>query len=893
MLFSKAMRWFSFLCFLSVASSMSRAQVPTPASVLGHTPGDDFYLADYSDTIRYFHALAASSDRIKMFTVGKSTRGQDIEVAVISSPQNLAKLDEYKKTAGRLARATDLNDDQARELARSTKVIVHIDGGLHSDEVAGTQHTMNLAYKLLSSKSDPEVDAILDQVILVLWPTLNPDGQDMVVHWYRQNLGSKYEVSPLPWLYQEYVGHDNNRDGFMMNMKEEQVVTKAELEYSPVIFYCQHQTAPFPARIWIPPFSDPISTNISPYVRSWLNVVGTNMSAYLDAHNMPGAISESRFDNWYAGFTDWAGVFRNEISFFTETALYRYATPRFYTADEFPKNDQDLRALTMYTTPWEGGWWHLKDAVDYMVAGSMSVLDLAAKNHETLLYNRYQAGRDNIQHFRKEPPFAYVISDKQADTPEAGLLAQKMIDSGIDVYTSKSGFKANGVSYPAGSWVIPMDQPYSALAKELFERQRYPDALENGTSKAVDLPYDVTGWTLPLQMGVDVDAVTDPLEADQRGMLTKIDTVQLPEPTIDGAGTTFAVSHKINASFEFVNAALQQGGTVSLAQDPVKTAQGTETGAFLIGGLGHAALDGLAKKYAVSAVSVTAPVHTLPIKKARIGLYRPWAPSIDEGWTRWVLENYGFEPKSLYNADIRSANLKSRYDVIVLPDMSTRQMMMGYGIGIVPGQYVGGLGEDGIDHLREFVREGGTLVAFNRTSASLIPLMSLPVQNVIEGAKSDKFFCSGALLRVETEHAEQPVNYGVSESPVVMFQAGPAFQTLPGFHGAVLARYPKQTNPLESGLLLHPEAIEGKAAAVELAYGRGRIVLFGFKPQFRGQSHATYKYLFNELYQFDHPALPAEAAPAAKGATEASVVTAAKPAPGAKQADPDDDEIEE
>ena len=891
MLFSKPIGWFSFLCVLSVASSMAKGQVPTPASVLGHTPGDDFYLADYSDTIRYFHALAASSDRIKMFTVGKSTRGQDIEVAVISSPQNLAKLDEYKKTAGRLARAVDLNDDQARELARSSKVIVHIDGGLHSDEVAGTQHTMNLAYKLLNSKGDPEVDAILEQVILVLWPTLNPDGQDMVVHWYRQNLGSKYEVSPLPWLYQEYVGHDNNRDGFMMNMKEEQVVTKAELEYNPVIFYCQHQTAPFPARIWIPPFSDPISTNISPYVRSWLNVVGTNMSAYLDAHNMPGAISESRFDNWYAGFTDWAGVFRNEISFFTETALYRYATPRFYTADEFPKDDQDLRALTMYTTPWEGGWWHLKDAVDYMVAGSMSVLDLAAKNHETLLYNRYQAGRDNIQHFRKEPPFACVISDKQADTPEAGLLAQKMIDNGVDVYTSKSGFKANGVSYPAGSWVIPMDQPYSALAKELFERQRYPDALENGTSKAVDLPYDVTGWTLPLQMGVDVDAVTDPLEPEQRSMLTKIDAVQLPEVNVDGAGTTFAVSHKVNAAFELVNAALQQGGTVSLAQDAVKTAQGTETGAFLIGGLGHAALDGLAKKYFVSAVSVTAPAHTLPIKRARIGLYRPWAPSIDEGWTRWILENYGFEPKSLYNADIRSANLKSRYDVIVLPDMSTRQMMAGFTIGIVPGQYVGGVGEDGIDHLREFVREGGTLVAFNRTAASLIPLMSLPVQNVIEGAKSDKFFCSGALLRVETEHAEQPVNYGVSESPVVMFQAGPAFQTLPGFHGAVLARYPKQTNPLESGLLLHPEAIEGKAAAVELAYGRGRIVLFGFKPQFRGQSHATYKYLFNELYQFEHPALPAEPAAAAKGTAEAAAV--AKPAAGAKQADPDDDDIEE
>ena len=888
--FSKPMQWFCFFCLVVATLSNAPAQAPTPVSVLGHTPGDDFYLADYADTIRYFHALAASSDRIKMFTVGKSTRGQDIEVAVISSPANLAKLDEYKKTAGQLARAEDLNDEQAKELARSSKVIVHIDGGLHSDEVAGTQHTMILAYNLATAKNDPQIDAILDQVILVLWPTLNPDGQDMVVHWYRQNLGTKYEVSPLPWLYQDYVGHDNNRDGYMMNMKEEQVVTKAELEYSPVIFYCQHQTAPFPARIWIPPFSDPISSNISPYVRSWLNVVGTNMAAYLDAHNMPGAISESRFDNWYAGFTDWAGVFRNQISFFTETALYRYATPRFYTADEFPKNDQDLRALTMYTTPWEGGWWHLKDAVDYMVAGSMSVLDLAAKNRETLLYNRYQAARDNIQHFRKEPPFAYVISDKQADTPEAGLLAQKMIDNGINVYATKAGFQANGVSYPAGSWVIPMDQPYSSLAKELFERQRYPDALENGTSKAVDLPYDVTGWTLSLQMGVDVDAVTDPLEADQRAQLTKVDAVQLPDATIDGATGTFAISHRANASFQIVNAALAQGGTVSLAQDSVKTPQGSETGAFLVAGLSRASLETLTKKYAVSAVAVSAPAHTLPLKKARIGLYRPWAPSIDEGWTRWILESYGFEPKSLYNADIRSANLKSRYDIVVLPDMSTKQLMTGYTIGIVPGQYVGGVGDDGMNNLREFVRAGGTLIAFNRTASSLIPLMSLPVRNVIEGAKSDKFFCSGALLRVETEHPEMPANYGVSDSPVVMFQAGPAFQTLPGFHGAALARYPKQTNPLESGLLLHPEAIEGKVAALELAYGKGRIVLFGFKPQFRGQSHATYKYLFNELYMFDHPPLPVEPAPAAPKPDAESANAAVKAAAGAKPAEPDDDD---
>lgn len=849
------------LLWFGIATATLYAQLPTPAAYLGHTPGDDFYLANYEESVKYFHAMAQASDRMKMFTVGKTSQGRDIEVGVISSPANLARLDEYKKNARRLATGEGLNDQQALQLARQTRAIVHIDGGLHSSEVAGGQHSIALAYKLLSAKDDPEVNAILDNVILVLWPTLNPDGQDMVVSWYRQNVGTKYEVAPLPFLYQEYVGHDNNRDGFMLNMKEEQVVVKAELEYSPVIFYCQHQTAPFPGRIWIPPFADPISSNVSPYVRSWLNVIGTNMAAYLDQHNMPGAIHETRFDNWYAGFTDWAGVFRNEISFFTETALYRYATPRFYTVDEFPKEFQDLRPGTMYTTPWEGGWWRLKDAVDYMVAGSMSVLDLAAKNRETLNYNRYQAARDSIH--RTEPPYGYVIGDKQADVPEAGLLAQKMIDNGLDVYQTKPGFKANGIEYPAGSWVIPMDQPFAAMAKELFERQVYPAAATSSTAAGAHLPYDITGWTLPLQMGVAVDAITDPMTVDQRSALVKIAEVKLPAQSVSGEGTHFAISHKPNAAFKLVNAVLAQGGTVSMASDAVKTAEGTERGAFVVGGIGRAEVESLARKFSIGATATTEPAHAVPLKVARVGLYRPWSPSIDEGWTRWILEDYNFKPISIYNADIRSSGLRSRYDVIILPDMGSRQLMAGFATGSVPGQYAGGIERSGLTNLQEFVQAGGTLVAFNQAAAALIPLMSLPVKNVLEGVTNDNFFCAGALLKIEKSRGELPVNFGVPDSPVVMFERGPAFDLLPGFKGAVLARYPREEDPLESGMIIHSEMLHDKIAALEVTYGRGHILLYGFKPQHRGQAHGTYRYLFNALYQYDDPPMSAESIPAA------------------------------
>ncbi len=838
----------------TLAAFTLRAQVPSPASVLGHTPGDDYYLATYEDEVHYLHELAAHSDRIRMITVGKSSEGRDIEVALISSPKNLAKIDDDKSAVVRLATDQGLDDAQARELAHTTPVIVHIDGGMHASEVAGPQHVIALAYRLISAQNDPGIDTILDNVILMLWPTLNPDGQDMVVSWYRRNVGTRFEVSPMPWLYQDYVGHDNNRDGYMLNMKESQVVAKTEIEWAPEIFYCQHQTAPFPARIWIPPFSDPISSNISPYVRSWFNVIGTDMTAWLDAHQMPGAISESRFDNWYPGFEDYAGSFRNEISFFTETALYRYATPRFYTVDEFPKDMQDLRALTMYTTPWQGGWWRLKDAVDYMEAASMSVLDTAARYRETLLYNRYQAARDNIRRYEQEPPFAYVIPSVQPDAPEGEQLAQIMQENGIQIRESEAGFRANDRDYPVGSWVILMNQPYSAMAKELFEEQHYPQALFQETNKPLDLPYDVTGWTLPLQMGVRVDAATDPLTPEELSHLKSLQTLDEPAAEVQGSGATFIVSHQSNASFRLMNDVLIAGGTISFAQDSIKTPEGTEKGAIVLGGVSRANIGDWSKKYGLSVLSVEkTPEHLIAVHKARVGLYRPWNPSSDEGWTRWILEQYGFKPVSLYNADMRSGGLRDRVDVIILPDMRKDQLLEGFREGMVPGQYAGGLGDDGIANLRDFVRKGGTLVAFNETAATLVPLLSLPVSNVLDGLKPDKFFCSGALLRVELGSSDRPVTWGLPGEPVVMFERGPAFATKPGFHGAILARYPKDSYPLESGLLLHPEAIEDKIAALEVPYGEGRIFLYGFKPQWRAQSHGTYKFFMNALYQYEQP----------------------------------------
>jgi len=881
------------LFFIPLAVAL--AQVPTPESVLGHKPGDDFYLASYDDSLGYFQKLARSTDKLKLVQVGKTTEGRDWYIAIISSARNLADLDKHKDTARRLALVKGLNDEQAHTLAHDGKVMVHIDGGLHATEVAPAQMTIQLAYNLVSA-TDPETAAILDNVILLLWFSINPDGQNMVAAWYKSNLGTPFEVSALPGLFQEYIGHDNNRDGYMNNMIESQVITRTELEYYPQVNYNHHQTAPFPARIWIPPFGDPVSLNPHPLMYRWVNVFGTAMAAWLDEHDMPGAMHRGRFDDWYPGFVDHVNNFRNTVSFLTETALYQYATPHFYTTNDFPAQNQDLRTEVFYSSPWKGGWWRLADAVRYTLGASMAVLDTASKNREELLFDRYRAGREVIARFTKDPPYAYVIPREQRDTPTAATLVEKLLIDGIEVHQASHEFTANGSTYKEGDWVVLMDQPFAALVKELFDIQKYPNlpgmpspaagdtatgrggrggggaappappaapaaapaatppsAVATGVpgrgaggggrggaapavapAPAVTTPYDVTGWTLPLQMGVEVIAVTQPVSDATKATLHKIDRVEPIQGKVEGTGPVFAFSHASNAALRAVNEILASGGTVSFAKSD--------------GAVYATKAADILKRNGVDAKSMPEAPEAWPVKKPRIGVYQPWGGNIDEGWTRWILEQFYFPFSMLHNAEVRDGHLREQFDTIVFAEMSARQIMDGARQGTVPGQYAGGIGEEGAQVLRDFVDAGGTLVTMGNAATFAIEQFNLPVENALAGLRQDQFFCSGSLLRVEIPDPKHPLVAGLPAMPAVMFERNQAFDTRPAFRGKVLASYVKDRSPLASGYLLGAEHIEGKAAALDVNYGSGHIVILGFRPQWRGQSHGTYKFLFNALY---------------------------------------------
>ena len=849
--------------------------VPTPESVLGFPVGADFKLARYEESIAYFQQLASASERIRLMEVGRTSAGRPWYLAVISSPANLAKLDRYRAIAQRLAHPADLSEDEAARLAAEGRAFVDISGGLHASEVAGAQHTIQLAYDLVSARNDAVIDAILDQTVLLLWPSLNPDGQDIVVDWYRENVGQPYEAAPLHELYQKYIGHDNNRDAYMLNVPESRVVTHTWRDWEPQIIYVQHQSSPFPTRIWLPPFAEPIATETPPLMAREVNAIGMLMAQALETSGQPGATHMGDgFDAWYPGYVDYLPMLQHIAAYWTETALYRYATPYFYTMQDFPASMRDLRAQSLYASPWTGGWWRLKDAVSYMETASIATLDYAAKFREQLLLNRYRSGRAAIRRYQQEPPYAYIVPRAQRDPMAAVELLRRLAFNGVRIDRLRASATLDGIAYPTDTWVIPMNQEFAPLVRQVLEVQHYPD-LRDYPGGPPDQPYDAAGWTLPYLTGVRVVEVRTPLDDSVRAALAPVQGtpvrwedspaadlrthpvaagVTVAPGRITGSGAALGLDPAENESFRLLNQAFAAGGTVRFAG-----------GRYLV--TGGRDLETMAVSSGLHAERAPAAGAMVP---SRIGVYRPWVPSMDEGWTEWLLDQYGFRYATVTNPAIRAGRLRDRFDAIVLAADYTGLLRDGYAKGTVPPRYEGGLGDEGVRALDEFVRAGGTLVCLNATSDFVIEQLHLPVRNVVDGVDRKDFFASGSILAVTTDPTH-PVMAGMPERAFVFFDDSPVFTTLPGFEGAALAKYAAQGSALASGYLLGADRLHGYAAALDVRHGAGHVILLGFRPQWRGQTWGTFRVLFNAAL------FGGEVAGSAKGAPDFWSAPASKP----------------
>jgi hypothetical protein len=871
-----------FLIAVPIALS-GAARIPTPESVLGFRPGADYKLATYDQSIDYFKKVAASSKYVKLVEAGKTSQGRTMYYALVSSPDNLGKLDRYREIARRLAHPQGLTDAEARKLAHDGKAFVHIDGGLHSTEVAGWSHTPQLLYDLVSRADEAGIKAILHDVVLMLWPTINPDGQQMVAEWYMHNVGTPYELSGLPKLYQEYVGHDNNRDAYMLNMIESRVLEHMWRQWEPQIIYVHHQSGPFPTRIWLPPFSEPVGSD-APFIMSReVNMIGMAIAKGLEEHGQVGATHMgTAFDAWYPGYVDYAPNFKNIAAFWTETALFQYATPHEYTVNDFPQNMRDLRPQSLYSSPWPPGTWRLRDAVEYMETASLSVLEFASKYKDSLLFDRYQAGRDQIALGRKKPPYAYFVPQQQRDPVAAVEMLRRIAFGGVRVSALTAPLTVGADTFPAGTWVIPTDQEFAAMAREVLDRQAYPD-LRQYPGGPPERPYDAAGWSLPLQMGVRVIAATSPLTDEARGKMKLIGSLPDPKvkPTtyeaalqadaapfdslpgvgfntdpastaivppagrISGSGQVLVLDPAQNNTFKAINRAWKQGATIQASAG----ASGSPIH-YTVRGLAPSAQDEIVQSLSLQAERTDAAPGRA-VRQPRIGLYRPWTGSMDEGWSRWVLEQYGFTFIAVRPEDFKTP-LAEKIDVLIIAD-DARLPVAGAATGRggrggpapeVRPEYAYQLSAGDLQAFEQFVRGGGTLVCLSTASTFAINQLKLPVRNVVAGLRPEEFFLRGSIVEVTTDPTH-PVMAGMPDKATVFVDGSPVFEPQEGFKGTVLARYQETGSPLRSGYLIGEKYLQGQAAALDVQLDAGHVVLLGFRPEWRGQPFGTFRVLFN------------------------------------------------
>ena len=830
------------------------ASLPTPASVLGFAPGDDRKIAGWRQITDYFARLDEASPRVLVREIGLTTLKRPLVVAFVSAPENIRNLAKYQDIGRRLADPRLAASDAERDrLVAEGNTVVAVSCSIHSTEIVASQMSMQLAYELAAAE-DAETREILQNTILLLLPSANPDGVDIVADWYKKTLGGPFEGTEPPELYHHYAGHDNNRDWFMLNLAESQHITRLFWkEWFPQVVYDVHQMGAGGARFFIPPFYDPPNPHIDPLLLREVGLVGHRVAADLQAAGQRGVITNAQYDTWWHGGFRTAPYFHNSIGILSEAASARLMSPTTVSRDTLSRAasrgmPSALQSATNFPDPWPGGLWRPADIMRMEMIAARGVLSMAAKYRARYLKNFYDVGRRALDAAReRDAPLGYLIPPGQGRDEAVAKLVSTLIMQGVEVHRlerelhgqtaeqrlvktavrdepraprpgdeaaarddrdaadGSAAGRANAAprevtrletvddggthEIPAGSYFVPLAQVYAANVRALFEPQIYPDRRAAGG--AAERPYDVAGWTLPMQMGVETKLLRSVREPESERRMTMLKTGD---------------EARRDLGLPLVNTptASTAGAAVSPVANPVR-------------------------------------------RGVRLALYKSWTGSMDEGWTRLVFDTFNVPYESLRDREVRAGNLRARFDVIVLPSMRLKEIVEGRGRDTAPAEFAGGITDAGVEHLRRFVEEGGTLVCFDASAELAIKRFNLPLKNVLEGVRSSEFYCPGSILRLDVDTAH-PLGAGLSRAVDAYFINSSAFD----FSGEgrervrVVARYAER-DVLRSGWLLGEKYLAGKIALAEVSLGRGRVVVFGFRPQHRGQTWGTFPFVFNAL----------------------------------------------
>ncbi len=876
------------LVLAATLAASAAGTLQTPEQFLGYKVGADNKLVRWDKIVDYMKLAASNSDRVRFRELGKTSNNNPFIALEISAPDTLKNLDHFKQLQKKLYFQGGAPSDAERdEIFSQGKLVLLITCSIHATEIGATQMAVELVHRLATSDA-PDVKKILDNVIFVLVPSLNPDGQIMVTDWFNKNLGTEYANSPIPYLYHPYVGHDNNRDMYMFTQKESQHTANLLWhDWYPSVWLDEHQMGSNAARIFVMPATDPINVNVHPLIYRWNGILGQSQAAALEAAGKEGIIYNSTYTNFWEGAMAWSGWWHNQIGLLTEVASARVAAPIEQTKavagrpapagrggdgggrggefgggrfDNSPlPAPTDINPRTEYPRPWMGGHWTLGDIVDYEMIATMALLETAADRRETIVRQIYEVNRQTIEDGKKNNPSSILVPiANQHDAREAAHLVEKLGLGGVDIYRADAAFEADGKSYGAGTFVIPMTQVFARYAKDMLEKQTYPE-VRRSPNAPPEPPYDVTAWSLGMLLGVDTVFVKNQLPEFK---MTKVEGSPKLAGQLSGSGARYTFDYKGADTATAINRLLKDGAHVAF-DGPSRVA---------VSGIARGKVEQVARDLGLNVVASDqgprttdqgrpqdqgrtrnqgpSPKDPLAFHAPRVAMYQPWTGgNMDEGWTRWVLEQYEFNLTSIHNADIRAGRLREKFDAIIIADQSPRDILNGFDSPAIRPEYRGGIGESGLEHLKQFVADGGTLVTMGNACDLAIERMPIPVHDLKKGLTREQHFAPGTILKLEVD-TTNPIGYGMAPNTFGFYINSPFFQVSEGFNSqrtSIVARYPNM-DVIASGWLKGEELMAGRAAVVSIDMNPGKVVLFGLRPQHRAQTHATFPMLFNALF---------------------------------------------
>lgn len=918
-------------------SGLPKSAVPAPRDVIGFTPGDDRKLASWSQIVGYFRRLESASDRVKFEELGKTTLGRPFVVATISSPTNLAQLERFKEIQHKLAdpRTFNSNDADAEKLIAEGRTIVLITCGIHSTEVGGNLVSMNIAYKLASDDSS-ETREILDRCIVLLVPSLNPDGVDIVKNWYDKTLGTPAEGTNPPELYHHYTGHDNNRDWYAFTQVETRLtIDKIQNVWHPQIVHDIHQQGETDSRFFLPPYVDPWEPNVSPIIQAGVNFMGSSMAWELTAEGKAGVVIDGVYDAWTPGRA--YQHYHGGIRILSETASARLATPTNVPFEKLTPQigvDPKVRSWN-FPLVWPGGEWKLANIIDYMQAGAFALMRNAARYRERWLRDFYRVGKDAVRERKPGEPFAFLIPPVDLNHRwqfDGWLRLQEILKRGdVEITYAASAFEAGGKHYPLATAIIPIAQPYGSFAKTLLERQHYPDLREypGGPPRR---PYDVTAHTLPLLFGVSVDRIDTPLalpkgagsgyngghgegrplresrvglyksyaasmdEGWTRWILdqykeriemlgVKLSYTSLTDYNIRSGNLELRliakgtqIPYQTKEEAEAVSKSTQPGGDPYTAQwETVHYRDRPDLSGPSQEGWVVVARNPVVTGLDLRDVSAKMSPYVRSEYEIDFSLTPDGARRLSDATGKHIQDHLAI----VFNNEVKSApiinsrlndrgqisgnftkesaedlagslgDLPAKYDCIIIPAQSSQQIFNGLSKERYPAEVAGGLGQAGVDSLKKFVEDGGTIITLNEASQFAIDHLGVPVRNALEGVPAKDFYCPGSILKIKLDTGspitrDAPLLESSKDESIAWVEGSLALEPT-SEDARVIARFAEAKDLLLSGWLLGAEKLANKGAIVEVKRGKGRVIMFAFRPQYRGQSIATLPFLFNSI----------------------------------------------